>query len=129
MLDLDDLLRFIAVDVRAVLDVAPVPLGEARPPSTSGVYLLSVGGQVVYVGEAKGGDGLRGRMRRHRSGDEGHAIQREFAAKFPDRVLRRAHMDKAVSVRWHEIADPDRVAAVERVLLCLLRTKTGWNRK
>lgn len=81
------------------------------------------------MGEAKGEDGLRGRMRRHRSGDEGHAIQREFAAEFPDRVLRRAHMDKDVGVRWHEIAGPDRMAAVERVLLYLLRTKTGWNRK
>jgi hypothetical protein len=53
MLNLEDIMLAIAGDARAVLSATPVPLGRATPPSTSGVYLLSVGVRTTYVGEAK----------------------------------------------------------------------------
>lgn len=54
MPDLNDALSAIANDIHAVLAAPVVALGMARPPSTSGVYVLSVAGQMTYVGEAKG---------------------------------------------------------------------------
>lgn len=128
MPDLDDILFAIAEDVRAVLTAPAVPLGTASPPSTSGVYLLSVGEKVTYVGEAKGNKGLRDRLlSKHLSGDDNHAIQRAYLADFPDRLLRRDHIRANVLVRWLEIADRDRVTAVERVLIWLYRP--AWNKK
>lgn len=128
MSKLEDILSAIAEDVRALLKVPAVPLGIAMPPSTSGVYLLLVGQNVTYVGEAKGSKGLRDRLlSKHLSGDDNHAIQRAYLKDFPDRVLRRDHIRKNVLVRWLEIADPDRVSAVERVLIALYRPP--WNKK
>lgn len=129
MPDLDEIMLAIAGDVRAVLSASPVPLGKATPPSTSGVYLLSVGEKITYIGEAKGSGGLRDRLlSKHVSGDDTHAIQRAYLADFPDRLLRREHILTNVLARWIEIADPDRVAAVERVLICLLG-RPEWNKK
>ena len=128
MPDLNEILFAVAEDVRAVLATPTVPLGTANPPSTSGIYLLSVGEEVTYVGEARGSKGLRDRLlSKHLSGDDNHAIQRAYLADFPDRLLRRDHIRANVLVRWLEIADRDRLAAVERVLICLLRP--AWNKK
>ena len=75
--DLNGLFAEIAEDVRALLLAEAVPLGRASPPRTSGVYMLSVGQDVAYVGEAKGSGGLRDRLlNKHLSGDDNHAIQR-----------------------------------------------------
>ena len=124
---LSDLLAAIADDVQAILRATNVLLGDANPPSTSGVYMLSVGDEVTYVGEAKGGKGLRDRLlSKHLSGDDNHAIQRAFLVDFPDRLLRRDHIRATVSARWVEIADRDRVSAVERTLICLYRPR--WNK-
>jgi hypothetical protein len=128
MPDLDGILLAIAKDVQAVISATPVPLGKATPPSTSGVYMLSVGEAVTYVGEAKGSGGLRDRLlSKHVSGDDSHAIQRAYLTSFPDRLLRRDHIRTNVLARWVEIADPDRAAAVERVLICMLGPE--WNKK
>ena len=125
--ELDELLSSLAEDVRAVLSAPLVALGAARPPSGSGVYILSVGGEVTYVGEAKGSKGLRDRLvSKHLSGDDNHAAQRAFLTDFPDRVLRRRHIKENVHVRWVEISDRNKVAAVERLLICLLQPP--WNR-
>lgn len=111
-----------------MLKAAAVPLGEAAPPSTPGVYVLSDGEKVTYIGEAKGSKGLRDRLlSKHLSGDDNHAIQRAYRAEFPDRSLRREHIRANVLVRWLEITDPDRVSAVERVLICLYRP--AWNKR
>jgi hypothetical protein len=125
---LDEILAAIAVDVRTLLASRAVPLAKADPPETSGVYVLSVGEEVTYVGEAKGSKGLRDRLlRKHISGDDGHAIQRAYLTDFPDRLKRRRHILEHVHARWLVISDPDRVSAVERVLLCLYRP--AWNKK
>ncbi|MFZ2109876.1 MAG: hypothetical protein WAV18_31640 [Roseiarcus sp.] len=125
---LEDIISAIADDVRALLKAPAVPLGKATPPSASGVYLLSVGDDVTYVGEAKGSKGLRDRLlSKHISGDDSHAIQRAYLEDFPDRLLRRDHIWENVLVRWLEIADRERVSAVERVLICLYSPK--WNKK
>lgn len=125
---LDEILSTIAEDVRAVLAAPAVPLGLANPPSTSGVYILSVGDTITYVGEAKGSKGLRDRLlSKHMSGDDSHAIQRAYLTDFPDRLVRRDHIRTNVLARWLEIPDRDRVAAVERVLICLCRP--AWNQK
>jgi hypothetical protein len=124
---LEDILSAIAEDVQAVLKAPAVPLGKATPPFTSGVYVLSVGNEVTYVGEAKGSKGLRDRLlSKHLYGDDNHAIQRAYLEDFPNRLLRRDHIRANVLVRWLEIADRDRVSAVERVLICLCHP--AWNK-
>jgi hypothetical protein len=126
--ELDCVLAEIAKDVRALLLAPAVAIGNASPPPTPGVYMLSVGEDVMYVGEAKGGGGLRDRLlNKHLSGDDKHAIQRAYLLEFPDRRLRRAHIRKHVFARWHAIPDADRVSAVERVLICLCQPP--WNMK
>lgn len=125
--DLDDALRAIAEDARAVLAAPAVSLGMARPPSTSGVYVLSVAGTMTYIGGAKGSGGLYDRLKnKHMSGDDNHAIQRAFLVEFPDRLLRRSHIRTNVFAQWLEIPDTDRMLAVERVLIWLHRPP--WNR-
>lgn len=115
-------------DVRAILDAPAIPLGVATLPETSGVYILSYGGTVTYVGEAKGSKGLRDRLlSKHLSGDDNHAVQRAFCERFPDRGVRRDYMRTNVRAQWLPIADGHRVSAVERVLICLF--DPPWNRK
>ena len=128
MPDLNSVLAEIAEDVRALRLAPAVPLGKASPPRTSGVYMLSVGGDVTYVGEAKGSGGLRDRLlNKHLSGDDNHAIQRAYLLEFPDRAARRAHIREHVLARWHAIPDTDRASAVERILICLYQPP--WNKK
>jgi hypothetical protein len=113
-------LNLVRDDVGKLLATAPELLGWASPPNDNGVYMLLVDGSVMYVGEAKGREGLRDRLlSKHISGDDGHAIQRAYKLEFPDRYLRREHIKKTVYARWLQIADPARVSAVERVLIWL----------
>jgi hypothetical protein len=82
----------------------------------------------VYVGEAKGSQGLQDRLlRKHISGDDSHACQRAFKELIPDRSLRRAHIKSNVFVRWLAISGSERVSAVERLLIWL--HKPAWNQK
>ena len=77
MPEIDQVLGAIAADVRATLAAPTIQIGAASPSPTTGVYILSVGDEVMYVGEAKGGGGLRDRLiNKHLSGDDKHAIQR-----------------------------------------------------
>ena len=124
----DEALKLIADDAADLLAVSPVLLGRASPPNVYGVYMLLVGGQIMYVGEAKGRKGLRDRLLgKHISGDDDHAIQRAYKTEFPDRNLRRDHIKKTVFARWLPIADPLRVSAAERLLIWL--HDPPWNRK
>lgn len=126
--ELDDALAAISSDVTALLSQQPVPLGSAVPPATTGVYVLSVGTEIMYVGEAKGRKGLKDRLTsKHISGDDSHAIQRAFKIEHPDRVIRREHIKKTVFAQWLEIAPDHRIAAVERVLIWMF--KPPWNVK
>lgn len=127
MLDLNHALSAVSEDVRAVLVAPAVALDVARPPSTSGVYMLSVAGTMTYIGGAKGSGGLYDRlMNKHVSGDDNHAVQRAFLMEFPDRLLRRKHIRTNVFAQWLEIPDTDRMLVVERVLIWLHRPP--WNR-
>lgn len=127
-LPIDVALQSIELDVRALLSAAPVLLGDADPPAVNGVYMLSVGDVVKYVGEAKGSGGLRDRLlRKHLSGDDSHAIQRAYLNEFPDRSLRRKHIKQTVMARWTPIDDGGRVSAVEQVLIWLYDPE--WNKK
>jgi hypothetical protein len=124
----DDLFKSITADGESLMAMQPVLLDLATPPSLPGVYMLLIGDDIMYVGEAKARKGLRDRLLfKHLSGDEGHATQRAFALDFPDRVARRNHIRSTVSVRWILIDDLDRVSVVERALIWLHRPP--WNRK
>lgn len=125
---IDVALRSIEADVKALLSATPVLLGNADPPAVNGVYMLSVGDVVKYVGEAKGSGGLRDRLlSKHLSGDDSHAAQRAYKAEFPDRRLRREHIKRTVMARWTAIDDGGRVSAVEQVLIWLHDPQ--WNKK
>ena len=127
MPDLTDILSEISEAVRAVRNAPSIAFGLANPPSSSGVYLISVENEVTYIGKAKGSGGLRDRLlNKHLSGDDNHAIQRAYLADFPDRQLRREHIRSTVFVRWVEIIDHHVAAAVERVLICLYHPI--WNK-
>lgn len=122
-----DALHLMDVDIGAALAAPPVRLRDAAPPNGSGVYLLSVNGEIVYVGEAKGSKGLRDRLlSKHLSGDDNHAIQRAFKEAFPDRLARREHIKDTVWAQWLVINDPRRVSAVEKTLIWILNP--AWNK-
>lgn len=127
-ISLQKAVAFISSDIEALLDTIPVPLGTADPPNSSGVYMFLVDDAIVYVGEAKGSQGLRDRLlRKHISGDEKHACQRAFKEQIPDRMLRRTYIKENVFARWLPIPDSDRISAVERLLIWLY--KPAWNQK
>ncbi len=127
LLDVDVALQQIKRDVEALNAAKPVLLGEAALPNTHGVYMFLVGDEVKYIGEAKGSQGLRDRMRKHLSGDEGHSIQKALKEEFPNRLLRRDHIKKTVYVRWVHIEDTTRISAVECFLIWL--HQPPWNTK
>ena len=104
-----------------------VLLGEARPPTAPGVYGFFFEGTLRYIGEAKGRGGLADRiLRKHLSGDEGHALQRAFQVRFPDRLARRAFLKRAIRVKWLEVPLP-RTSEIERLLID--RYLPEWNRR
>ena len=115
--------------VHDLLSQSPVPLGQAQPPATPGVYLLFRNGEICYVGEAKGSGGLHDRLRnKHVSGDDNHAIQRALRDEFPDRKLRREYIKNNVLATWVVVNDFDAIAVMERILIWLLGCPR-WNRK
>ncbi len=59
---IDHALELIGDDVAALLASSAVLLGIANPPNVSGVYMLLMDDEVMYVGEAKGAKGLRDRL-------------------------------------------------------------------
>lgn len=123
---LDQSLSELRSAAHLLLATSPVLLGEADPPSGAGVYILSVGNDITYVGEARGRKGLRDRLlSKHISGDDGHAIQRAFANEFPDRLARREHIKRTVQARWLQLDDPLLVSTLERFLIWRLQPR--WN--
>ena len=127
-ISLDEAVNNLSSDVNTLLVVTPVQLGVADPPDAFGVYMFLVNNEIVYVGEAKGSQGLRDRLlRKHISGDDNHACQRAFKEQLPDRLARREHIRTNVFARWLAISDPERVSAVERLLIWLY--KPAWNRR
>lgn len=127
-LELDYVQTAISDDVNILLSQPRVALGQAKPPSTHGVYILTVGENVMYVGEAKGSKGLKDRLlSKHISGDDDHAIQRAYKVEFPDRHARREHIKKTVYAQWLEIISDYRVSAVERTLIWMFQPP--WNIK
>ena len=106
--------------VNALHSATSYCVGEANPPEASGVYAFLIDGEVMYVGEAKGSGGLRDRIiRKHLTGDEGHALQRYFKDFFPDRTLRREYIKRAVQVKWVVVENPEAVSVVERMAIWL----------
>jgi hypothetical protein len=127
-IEIEAALSSISSDITALLSQRPVPLGNAAPPATTGVYVLSVGTEIMYVGEAKGRKGLKDRLTaKHISGDDSHAIQRAFKIEYPDRLIRRDQIKKTVFAQWLEITPDHRVSAVERVLIWMFNPP--WNVK
>ncbi|MCX8146673.1 MAG: hypothetical protein N3C59_10120 [Azovibrio sp.] len=107
--------------VEVLITAEPHFIGTANPPDTSGVYAFLIEGELMYVGEAKGSGGLRDRiLRKHVAGDEGHALQRHFKDRFPDRMQRREHIKRNVQVKWVVIENPEAVSVVERMVIWLL---------
>jgi hypothetical protein len=107
--------------VEALVAAEPRLIGDANPPDASGVYAFVIGDELVYVGEAKGSGGLRDRiLQKHLAGDEGHALQRYFRGHFPDRMLRREHIKRAVLVKWVVVENSNAVSVVERMAIWLL---------
>jgi hypothetical protein len=102
----------------------PVLLSDARPPNKNGVYAFSIDGEIIYVGEAAGSSGLWDRIcRKHVSGDEGHALQKEYQHQFPDRLQRRDFLKTNVFVQWVDIPDSLMVTAVEKLAIAILEPK------
>lgn len=114
-------IRVFSQAVENLISAPPRCIGESDPPENSGVYVFLIGGQAMYVGEAKGSGGLRDRiLRKHVTGDEGHALQRFFKNEFPDRSLRREHIKRNVHVKWVVVEDNECVSVVERMAIWLL---------
>lgn len=108
----------------SLMDAQPVLLGDARPPNTNGVYTFSFGNEIIYVGEAAGTYGLWDRIcRKHLSGDEGHALQKEYQFQFPDRSLRRRFLKTNILVQWVEIPDSLVVTLVEKLAIAILEPR------
>lgn len=127
-LPVGEALDLVRRDVAALMAVTPTLLGLAQPPRDRGVYMLLLGDEIKYVGEANGSGGLRDRLKsKHLSGDDGHAIQRAFLLDHPDRTLRREHIKRAVSARWIVVDDPGRALAVEQLLIWMYDPE--WNEK
>jgi hypothetical protein len=109
---------------RRLLLARPALVGDASPPEKNGVYAFSMGDEIIYIGEAAGSSGLRDRIiRKHVSGDEGHALQREFQARFPDRQERRKFIKSGVRVQWIEIPDSLMVSLVEKLAIEVLKPR------
>lgn len=126
--EIKDVTSAISEDINEVISQASVLLGKANPPTTTGVYILSMDEKVMYVGEAKGSKGLKDRLlSKHLSGDDNHAVQRAFKEKFPDRKVRREQIKKSVYAQWLEIPDALRVSTVERALIWMF--DPPWNTK
>lgn len=107
-----------------LLQATRVLVGEALPPDTNGVYAFSVDDEIIYIGEASGSSGLRDRIcRKHVSGDEGHALQKEFQGRFPNRLERRAFIKETISVQWVEIPDSLIVTLVEKLAIACLKPR------
>lgn len=114
--------------VSDLLSAPAVPLGLADPPTRPGVYALVHEGEIKYIGEAIGSKGLRDRLlSKHLSGDDGHTLQRVFAAEHPDRFLRREHLKEHVQAKWRCVDDRLKASAVERLLIWAMRPE--WNIK
>jgi hypothetical protein len=112
-----EMFRMLLLAPRAIV-------GNASPPETNGVYAFSISNEIIYVGEAAGSSGLRDRiLRKHVSGDEGHALQRGFQDRFPDRQERRAFIKSNVHVHWIEIPDSLMVSLVEKLAIEILKPR------
>lgn len=78
-------------------------------PTDAGVYVISKGGVVIYIGKSWGGDGLRGRLADfHRSastGQKGHAGGVTFYGKFGQ--LDPSHIAACVHVPTIIRRDPE----------------------
>ena len=113
-------------DLESLAKASEFLLSEASPPDASGVYVFVYEDVIHYVGEAKGTGGLYDRIiKKHISGDDGHALQRQFKSRYPDRTERRKFIRSNISVKWVVIDDPDRVSVVERLAIWLF--KPQWN--
>jgi len=122
--------RFPQTDTAAfVLAFAAAPdivLGAAQPPTAPGVYGFLFEGRLRYIGEAKGRGGLKDRiMSKHLSGDESHALQRTFQARFPDRLARRHFLKRSIHVKWLVVPSPMQPREIEERLIELHRP--DWN--
>lgn len=115
-------LHKIRDDITALLAGPIVPLHEASIPNRSGVYIFYSGdGKILYVGEARGRNGLQDRvLSKHVAGDDSHALQRAYKLEYPDRLKRRDFIRQSILVQWLEISDSLRIPVVERVLIWLL---------
>jgi hypothetical protein len=104
-----------------LLSAPRVLIGAASPPAKNGVYAFSIGDEIVYVGEAKGSSGLNDRiLKKHVSGDEGHALQAAFCEQFPNRLERRTYIKSSIYVQWVEIPDSLEVLFVETLAIAVL---------
>lgn len=108
----------------ALLAAPKTLVGGANPPAKNGVYAFSFDGEIIYVGEAAGSSGLNDRiLRKHVSGDEGHALQAAFREQFPDRLERRAYIKASIHVQWIEIPDSLEVSVVEKLAIAVLEPR------
>jgi hypothetical protein len=107
-----------------LLSAPSVNIGISFPPKTNGVYAFSIGNEIIYVGEAAGSSGLKNRiLSKHVSGDEGHALQREFMIQFPDRLDRRMFIKNYVLVQWVEIPNSLMVSVVEKLAIAIIKPR------
>jgi hypothetical protein len=78
--------------------------------------------EACYIGKAT--RSLRDRIvNKHLSGDESHAIQREYQVEYPDRAERRKFIRANLRVKWRLIGDLAKLASLERLLIWLLQPR------
>ena len=103
------------------------PLGTAKPHYSPGVYALFFEGERVYIGVARGKNGLRNRKRNYVGGDDGHTTHREFLSIMPDKKERSAFIKTNVSMAWHMTETAEIAEELERELISIIQPK--WNRQ
>ena len=122
----DDGWELFSQDLESLVTSSEILLSDASPPDSYGVYAFVFENVIHYVGEAKGSGGLYDRIiKKHISGDDSHALQRQFKSRYPDRSERRKFILSNISVKWVVIDDPDRVSVVERLAIWLFEPQ--WN--
>ena len=111
-----------------LISAQAIPLGSADPPASPGIYALVHEDKIKYIGQAIGSKGLRDRLlSKHLSGDDGHALQRVFAFKYPDRNQRREYLRVHILAKWCCVPDRPTASVVERLLIWSMRPE--WNVK
>ncbi len=72
----------------------------------SGVYALYDGSETIYVGKGEGAEGIKGRLKSHKAGYEGHCFAQATYFNYeicPNPPLREAALLREHTVIWEKL--------------------------